>query len=68
MSVGTSYTAVGEALSAGSADIGFISGGNYVLFSDDCDVLLTACAMPSTRIPMILPSGTTAPSSRTPRI
>lgn len=42
MSVGTSYTAVGEALSAGSADIGFISGGNYVLFSDDCDVLLTA--------------------------
>lgn len=42
MSVGTSYTAVGEALSAGSADIGFISGGNYVLFSEDCDVLLTA--------------------------
>ena len=29
-------------MSAGSADIGFISGGNYVLFSDDCDVLLTA--------------------------
>ena len=42
MTVCTSYTAVGEALSAGSADIGFISGGNYVLFSDDCDVLLTA--------------------------
>ena len=42
MTVGTSYTAVGEALSAGSADLGFISGGNYVLFSDDCDVLLTA--------------------------
>lgn len=42
MTVGTSYTAVGEALSAGSADIGFISGGNYVLFSDSCDVLLTA--------------------------
>lgn len=42
MSVGTSYTAVGEALSAGSADIGFISGGNYVLFSENCDVLLTA--------------------------
>ena len=37
MTVGTSYTAVGEALSAGSADLGFISGGNYVLFSDDCD-------------------------------
>ena len=42
MAVGTSYTAVGEALSAGSADLGFISGGNYVLFSNDCDVLLTA--------------------------
>ena len=42
MTVGTSYTAVSEALSAGSADLGFISGGNYVLFSDDCDVLLTA--------------------------
>ena len=42
MTVGTSYTAVGEALSAGSADLGFISGGNYVLFPDDCDVLLTA--------------------------
>ena len=42
MNVGTSYTAVGEALSAGSADLGFISGGNYVLFSKDCDVLLTA--------------------------
>ena len=42
MTVGTSYTAVGQALSAGSADIGFISGGNYVLFSEDCDVLLTA--------------------------
>ena len=28
MTVGTSYTAVGEALSAGSADLGFISGGN----------------------------------------
>ncbi len=42
MTVGTSYTAVGEALSAGSADLGFISGGNYVLFSDDCGVLLTA--------------------------
>ena len=42
MTIGTCYTAVGEALSAGRADIGFMSGGNYVLFSDDCDVLLTA--------------------------
>ena len=42
LSVGTSYTAVGEALSAGSADLGFLSGPTYVLFSEDCDVLLTA--------------------------
>ncbi|MCR5088659.1 MAG: PhnD/SsuA/transferrin family substrate-binding protein [Oscillospiraceae bacterium] len=41
MTVGTNYAAVGNALSAGSADIGFMSGGNYVLYSDDCDVLLT---------------------------
>ena len=39
---GYKLPAVGQALSAGSADIGFISCGNYVLFSDDCDVLLTA--------------------------
>lgn len=42
MSVSTSYTAVGEALSAGSADIGFMSSANYILFSDDADVLVTA--------------------------
>ena len=42
LSVGASYEAVGEALSAGSADVGFISGGTYTLYSDDCDVLLTA--------------------------
>ena len=40
--VGTSYEAVGEALSAGTADIGFIPGGTYVLYDDGADVLLTA--------------------------
>ena len=30
ITVGTSYSAVGEALSAGTADAGFISGGTYV--------------------------------------
>ncbi len=40
--VGTSYEAVGEALSAGTADIGFIPGGTYALYSDDADVILTA--------------------------
>lgn len=42
MTVGTSYTAVGEALSAGTADVGFISGGTFVTYDDECDVLLTA--------------------------
>lgn len=42
MNVGTSYQAVGEALSSGSADVGFISGATYVLYDKDVDVLLTA--------------------------
>lgn len=42
ISVGTSYNAVGEALSAGSADAGFLSGATYVLFDRELDVLLTA--------------------------
>lgn len=42
MTVGTSYSAVGEALSAGSADLGFISGATYVMYDKDVDVLLTA--------------------------
>lgn len=40
--VGTTYEAVGEALSAGTADIGFIPGGTYVLYDDGADVILTA--------------------------
>lgn len=40
--MGTSYEAVGEALSAGTADVGLIPGGTYVLYDDGCDVLLTA--------------------------
>ncbi|MDD6569130.1 MAG: phosphate/phosphite/phosphonate ABC transporter substrate-binding protein [Acidaminococcus sp.] len=42
INVGTSYNAVGEAMSAGSADVGFISGATYVLYDKDVDVLLTA--------------------------
>ena len=42
ISVGTTYEAVGEALSAGTADVGFIPGGTYVLYDDGCDVILTA--------------------------
>ncbi|WP_246070761.1 phosphate/phosphite/phosphonate ABC transporter substrate-binding protein [Paenibacillus kobensis] len=40
--VGTTYEAVGEAMTAGTTDIGFIPGGTYVLYGDGADVLLTA--------------------------
>ncbi|MGP4040051.1 phosphate/phosphite/phosphonate ABC transporter substrate-binding protein [Gracilibacillus sp. D59] len=40
--VGTNYEAVGEALSAGTTDIGFIPGGTYVLYDDGAEVILTA--------------------------
>lgn len=40
--VGTSYEAVGEALGAGTAHIGFIPGGTYVLYDDSSEVILTA--------------------------
>ena len=41
--VGTTYEAVGEALSAGTADIGFgMPGGTYVLYDDGAEVILTS--------------------------
>lgn len=40
--VGTSFEAVGESLSAGTAQVGFIPGGTYVLYDDGVDVALTA--------------------------
>lgn len=42
ISVGTTYEAVGEAMSAGTADVGFIPGGTYVTYEDAADVILTA--------------------------
>ncbi len=42
ISVGTTYEAVGEALEAGTTDIGFIPGGTYVLYDSGADVILTA--------------------------
>ncbi len=42
ITVGTNYEAVGEALSAGTADVGLIPGGTYVLYDDGADVILTA--------------------------
>ena len=40
--VGTSFEAAGEALASGTAQVGFIPGGTYVLYEDDIDVALTA--------------------------
>ena len=42
ITVGTSYDATGEAMSAGSIDLGWLPGGTYALYSDDTDVILTA--------------------------
>ena len=43
ISVGTDYQAVGEALSSGSADVGYgVPGTTYALYKDETDVLLTA--------------------------
>ena len=42
ITVGTSYEATGEAMSAGSIDLGWLPGGTYALYSDDVDVILTA--------------------------
>ncbi len=42
INVGTTYEAVGEALSAGTTDVGLIPGGTYVLYDDGAEVILTA--------------------------
>ena len=42
ITVGTTYEATGEALSAGSIDVGWLPGGTYALYSDETDVVLTA--------------------------
>ena len=42
ISVGTTFEAVGQGLSAGTIDIGFIPGGTYVLYDDGAQVILTA--------------------------
>ena len=44
ITVGTSYEATGEAMSAGTIDVGWLPGGTYAIYSQegDVDVLLTA--------------------------
>ncbi|MDD6467473.1 MAG: PhnD/SsuA/transferrin family substrate-binding protein [Erysipelotrichaceae bacterium] len=42
ITVGSSYDATGEAMAAGSVDLGWLPGGTYALYSDEVDVILTA--------------------------
>ena len=42
INVGTSYEATGEALEAGTTDVGFIPGGTYVLYEEGIEPILTA--------------------------
>lgn len=42
ITVGTNYDATGEAMAAGSIDVGWLPGGTYALFSDETEVILTA--------------------------
>ena len=42
ITVGTNYDATGEAMSAGSIDLGWLPAGTYLLYADDVDVILTA--------------------------
>lgn len=42
ISVGTTYETVGEALSAGTTDIGLIPGGTFILYDDGAEVILTS--------------------------
>lgn len=42
ISVGTTYEAVGEALSAGTTDVGLVPGGTFVLYDDGAEVILTS--------------------------
>lgn len=42
INVGMSYEATGKALSSGIADIGWLPGATYALYSEDVDVMLTA--------------------------
>lgn len=42
ITVGSSYDATGEAMAAGTVDLGWLPGGTYALYSDETDVILTA--------------------------
>ncbi|MBE6114059.1 MAG: phosphonate ABC transporter substrate-binding protein [Erysipelotrichaceae bacterium] len=41
VTVGNSYDATGEAMAAGTVDVGWLPGGTYALYSDETEVILT---------------------------
>lgn len=62
ITVGTSYDATGEAMAAGSIDLGWLPGGTYALYSDDVDVILTATVTACLTTPPTPPTGTVKPT------
>lgn len=42
ISVSSSFEAAGEALSSGAVDLAWLPSGTYLVYSDECDVILTA--------------------------
>lgn len=42
ITVGSNYDATGEAMAAGTVDVGWLPGGTYALYSDETEVILTA--------------------------
>ena len=42
ITVGTSYEATGEAMSAGAIDVGWLPAGTYCIYSPEVDVILTS--------------------------
>ena len=69
ITVGTNYEATGEAMAAGTVDLGWLPGGTYALFSDDVDVILTATRAGLSTTARIPRPGTARPTrpSRTAR-
>ena len=64
MTVGTNYTAVGQALSSGSADLGFIPAETMYCFPTTVMYFSQHCDTASTRIQKILLTGMTVLSKK----
>jgi len=68
ISVGTSYEATGEAMCAGSIDVGWLPGGTYAIYSQakEVDVILTATRAGLSNDSEIPPPGTAKPTRPCP--